>query len=137
MQNKVAIITGASSGIGRAAALLFAKKGTKVIAVGRNSKELAVLKDEFIEKKGSIKTVLADLSETSQVDKLVTDAIDNFGQIDVLVNAAGIILNGSIETTSLGDWDKMMNINLRAVFYMMNKCVPHLERTKGNVVNVS
>lgn len=137
MQNKVAVITGASSGIGRATALLFAKKGSKVIAVGRNSKELNALKDEFNEKKGLIKTVLADLTETTQVDKLVTDAAENFGQIDVLVNAAGIIQNGSIETTTLDDWDKMMNVNLRAVFYIMNKCVPHLERTKGNIVNVS
>jgi NAD(P)-dependent dehydrogenase (short-subunit alcohol dehydrogenase family) len=137
MQNKVAIITGASSGIGRAAALLFAKKGAKVIATGRNSKELNSLKEDFDEKKGSIKTVLADLRETTQVDKLVTDTIDNFGQIDILVNSAGIIANGSIETTSLDDWDKMMDINLRAVFYMMSKCVPHLEKTKGNVVNVS
>jgi NAD(P)-dependent dehydrogenase (short-subunit alcohol dehydrogenase family) len=137
MQNKVAIITGASSGIGRATSLLFAKKGTKVIAIGRNSKELNTLRDEFSEKKGSIKPVLADLCETTQVDKLITDAVDGFGQIDVLVNAAGIIANGSIETTSLNDWDKMMNINLRAVFYIMNKCVPHLEKTKGNIVNVS
>jgi NAD(P)-dependent dehydrogenase (short-subunit alcohol dehydrogenase family) len=53
------------------------------------------------------------------------------------VNAAGIILNGSIENTALEDWDKMMNINLRAVFSMMQKCVPHLAETKGNVVNVS
>ncbi len=58
-------------------------------------------------------------------------------QIDVLVNAAGIILNGSIENTTLEDWDEMMNINLRAVFFMMQQCVPHLEKTKGNVVNVS
>ena len=137
MQNKVVIITGASSGIGRAAALLFAKKGSKVIAIGRNSKELSSLKEEFDEKKGSIKTVLADLLETTQIDKLVTDVVDSFGQIDVLINSAGIIANGSIETTSLDDWDKMMNINLRSVFYMMHKCVPHLEKTKGNVVNVS
>jgi NAD(P)-dependent dehydrogenase (short-subunit alcohol dehydrogenase family) len=137
MLNKVAIITGASSGIGRATALLFAKKGAKVIAIGRNTKELNSLRDEYKEKKGLIKTVLADIRETTQVDKLVIDAVENLGQIDVLVNAAGIIANGSIETTSLDDWDKMMDINLRAVFYMMSKCVPHLEKTKGNIVNVS
>jgi NAD(P)-dependent dehydrogenase (short-subunit alcohol dehydrogenase family) len=137
MQEKVVIITGASSGIGRATALLFAENGAKVIAIGRNEKELGALRDEAHEKNGFIKTVLADVTETRQVDKLVTDTIDNFGQLDVLVNAAGIIANGSIENTELDNWDKMMNVNLRAVFYLMNRAVPHLEKTKGNIVNVS
>ncbi len=132
MKDKVAIITGASSGIGRATALLFAKKGSKVIAVGRNEKELNALRDEV-----ELKVQLADVREIKQVEKLVTDTADFFGKIDVLVNAAGIILNGSIENTNLDDWDKMMNVNLRSVFYLMQKCVPHLEKTKGNIVNVS
>jgi NAD(P)-dependent dehydrogenase (short-subunit alcohol dehydrogenase family) len=132
MKDKVVIITGASSGIGRAAALLFAKKGSKVVAVGRNEKELNALRDEV-----EIKVQLADVRENTQVEKLVNDTIDSFGQIDVLVNAAGILLNGTIEDTKLEDWDKMMNVNLRSVFFLMQKCVPHLEKTKGNIVNVS
>ena len=137
MKDKVAIITGASSGIGRAAALLFAKKGSKVIAVGRNEKELNALRDEIQERDGILKVQLADVREITQVEKLVTDTAEAFGKIDILVNAAGILLNGTIENTTLDDWDKMMNINLRSVFFMMQKCVPHLEKTKGNVVNVS
>ncbi len=137
MLDKVVIVTGASSGIGRATALIFAERGAKVIAVGRNEKELNVLRDEAHEKNVVIKTHLADVCEIRQVDQLVTDTADNFGQIDVLINAAGIIANGSIENTELDDWDKMMNINLRAVFYVMNRCVPHLEKSKGNIVNVS
>lgn len=137
MQDKVVIVTGASSGIGRAAANLFVENGAKVIAVGRNEKELNSLKDETQGKSGSLKTVLADLRETSQVDKLVTDTIDNFKKLDILVNAAGIIANGSIQTTGLEEWDKMMDINLRSVFYLMHKCVGHLENSKGNIVNVS
>ena len=137
MKDKVAIITGASSGIGRATALLFAKKGSKVIAVGRNEKELNLLRDELGERDGVLKVQLADVREITQVEKLVTDTADAFGKIDVLVNAAGIIMNGSIENTELDDWDKMMNINLRSVFFLMQKCVPHLEKSKGNVVNVS
>ena len=110
MQNKVAIITGASSGIGRATAILFVEAGAKVIAVGRNEKELNLLRDKAQNKKGSLKVHLADIRETSQVDRLVTETSENFGQIDVLINAAGIIGNGSIENTSLDDWDKMMDI---------------------------
>lgn len=137
MKDKIVIITGASSGIGRAAASLFAKKGSKVIAVGRNEKELNALRDELQERDGFLKVQLADVREITQVEKLVNDTAETFGKIDVLINSAGIILNGTIENTTLDDWDKMMNINLRSVFFMMQKCVPHLEKTKGNVVNVS
>jgi NAD(P)-dependent dehydrogenase (short-subunit alcohol dehydrogenase family) len=80
---------------------------------------------------------LGDITETSQVDRLVSDTIDSFGRLDVLVNSAGIIKSGNIENTTLDDWDKMMNINLRSLFYVMQKCVPHLEAVKGNIVNVS
>ncbi|HQU82814.1 MAG TPA: SDR family oxidoreductase [Pyrinomonadaceae bacterium] len=137
MQDKVAVITGASSGIGRAAALIFAANGAKVAAVARNEKELNLLREEAKQNGGNVKPYLCDLRETRQVDRLVTEITDHFGQIDVLVNAAGIIANGSIENTSLDIWDKMMDINLRSVFYLMQKCVPFLEKTKGNVVNVS
>lgn len=137
MQDKVAVITGASSGIGRATALLFARSGARVVAVGRNEKELGHLRDEAKGALGSIKPLLADVSETSQVDRLVSETVAGFGQIDVLVNAAGIIKNGTVENTTLDDWDKMMNINLRSVFYVMQKCVPFLAETRGNIVNVS
>ena len=137
MQGKVCLITGASSGIGRAAALLFADNGAEVIAVGRNETELKSLRDESQAGSGTLKVRIADVLEMTQVEKLINDTVETYGQIDVLVNAAGIIMNGSIENTTLDDWDKMMNINLRAVFFMMQKCVPHLEKTEGNIVNVS
>ena len=137
MTGKVVIITGASSGIGRATAIHFAKSGSNVIAVGRNEKELNALREQAQGKKGTIKIHLADMRETTQVERLVNDTVQAFDQIDVLVNSAGIIMNGSTENTSLDDWDKMMDINLRSVFFMMQKCIPHLEKTKGNVVNVS
>ena len=137
MKNKIAVVTGASSGIGRATALLFAKNGYDVVAFGRNEIELNALRDEARDATGSIKIHLGDITETSQVHRLVSDAIDTFGRIDVLVNAAGIIKSGNIENTTLDDWDKMMNINLRSAFYLIQRCIPYLEATTGNVVNVS
>ncbi|MFN2391686.1 MAG: glucose 1-dehydrogenase [Pyrinomonadaceae bacterium] len=137
MKEKVAIITGASSGIGRATALHFVEKGGNVMALGRNEKKLTSLLDEAKEKNGTVKTQLADINQFSNVERVIFETIDKFGQIDVLINAAGIILNGTIENTSLDDWDKMMNINLRSLFFLTQKCVPHLEKTKGNIVNVS
>jgi NAD(P)-dependent dehydrogenase (short-subunit alcohol dehydrogenase family) len=137
MRDKTVIVTGASSGIGRAAARLFAENGARVVAVGRNEKELSALRDECEAPAGTIKIHLADVRQVSQVERLAAETVETFGGIDALVNAAGIIANGSIETTTLDEWDKMLNVNLRAVFYIMQKCVPHLEKTKGNVVNVS
>lgn len=137
MKEKIVIVTGASSGIGRATALLFAENDSQVIALGRNEKELNSLRDEAHKNEKKIKIHLTDLRETSQVERFLTDTIEHFGQIDVLINAAGIIFNGSIENTNLDEWDKMMNINLRSVFFLMNKCIPFLEKTGGNIVNVS
>jgi NAD(P)-dependent dehydrogenase (short-subunit alcohol dehydrogenase family) len=135
MKGKVAIVTGASSGIGRATAALLAKNGAKVIAVGRNEKELGTLSRSATD--GSIRAQLADVTEMSHLERIVSEAVGNFGRIDVLVNSAGMIRNGTIENTTLDDWDRMMNLNLRSIFVLMQKCIPHLAETKGNIVNVS
>jgi NAD(P)-dependent dehydrogenase (short-subunit alcohol dehydrogenase family) len=135
MHGKVAVVTGASSGIGRATASLFAGKGMNVLAVGRNKRELSSLANDS--DAGSIKTCVADVTELSQLDGIVSAALNSFGQIDVLVNSAGIIMSGSIENTTVDDWNALMNINVRSVFALMQRCVPHLENTRGNVVNVS
>ena len=137
MSGKVALITGASSGIGRAASLRFARDGFVIIALGRNLAELGTLRDEAHQFGGVVRPHLCDVTETSQVDRVITGTIETHNRIDVLVNAAGIIKNGSIEDTTLADWDKMMNINLRSMFYITQKCVPYLVESKGNVVNVS
>ena len=137
MEGKVAIVTGASSGIGRATALVFARNHVNVVAVGRNEADLGTLRDESRDFPGTIRPHLADVTELSQVDRLVSETVEHVGQIDVLVNAAGILKPGNIETTTLDEWDKMMNINVRSVFYLMQLCVPHLETSKGNIVNVS
>jgi NAD(P)-dependent dehydrogenase (short-subunit alcohol dehydrogenase family) len=137
LTGKVAIVTGATSGIGRATARLFAKNGAKVVAIGRNETDLGHLRDESRDDAGEIRPHLADVTEFSQVDRFVSETIDNYGRLDILVNAAGIIKNGNITDTTLDEWDKMLNINLRSVFYLMQKCVPYLESSKGNIVNVS
>ncbi len=137
MKGKVALVTGASSGIGRATSLRLAREGAVVIGVGRNQSELGSLRDEAHQIGGVVKPHLAEVTETSQIDRLVTETVETHSRIDILVNAAGIIKNGSIEDTTLADWDKMMNINLRAMFYLTQKCVPHLVASKGNIVNVS
>ena len=137
MKDKIVLVTGASSGIGKAVAALFANNGATVIAVGRNDKELSALRESVSSADGTVKIQLADVTELSQIDRIVSEIVQSFGHIDVLVNSAGIIKNGTVEDTTLDDWDKMMNINLRSVFNLMQKCVPHMIESKGNIVNVS
>jgi NAD(P)-dependent dehydrogenase (short-subunit alcohol dehydrogenase family) len=137
MKDKVVLITGASSGIGRATAKLFTRNGSTVIATGRSEAELTSLQSETAEYSGDVKPRLADVTETTQIDRLVTEIGDTFGQIDVLVNSAGIIKSGTLENTTLDDWDKMLDINLRSVFYLCQRVLPMLEASKGNIVSVS
>lgn len=137
MSSKVALVTGASSGIGRATALNFLESGIRVAAIGRNESELSALRSEAGGANGEFRYYLADVTETSHIERVLSETIEHFGQIDILVNAAGIIKNGTVENTTLDDWDKMMSIDLRSVFYLMQKCIPHLEKTRGNIVNVS
>jgi NAD(P)-dependent dehydrogenase (short-subunit alcohol dehydrogenase family) len=134
---KVVLVTGATSGIGRACALRFAGAGAHIAAVGRNEGALANLSKEVGATSGKTLLLQADLSLTQEAERVVDQTIEHAGGIDVLVNAAGHIATGTIEDTSLEAWDAMLNINLRAIFYLMQKAVPSLVERRGNVVNVS
>ena len=136
-KEKTAIVTGATSGIGRAVAVKLAAEGARVAAVGRNQEKLTALQGEIEQAGGTIEIIRADVTNESAPQKIVETTVENFGQIDILINAAGIIGNGTIENTALEAWDEMMNINVRSVFLLMQKAVPFLEQTKGNIVNVS
>lgn len=134
---KVVLITGATSGIGRACVLKFADAGARIAAVGRNEEALANLSREVGEASGRTLLLQADLSRAEEAERVVEQTIEHAGGIDVLVNAAGHIAAGTIEDSSLEAWDAMLNINLRAVFYLTQKAMPSLIKRKGNVVNVS
>jgi NAD(P)-dependent dehydrogenase (short-subunit alcohol dehydrogenase family) len=137
MDGKVAIVTGASSGIGRASALRMAQEGADVVAVGRDEQALRDVAAE-LESAGRRVTVVAmDVTSADAPARIVDAAVTAHGRIDMLVNAAGIIGGGTIETTTDEGWDEMLDINLRAPFRLMRAAVPHLARGRGAVVNVS
>ena len=137
LEGRVALVTGASSGIGRATALRFAEAGATVALVGRNYDALEEVADEIFKGGLTALKISADVTDEIQAGMAVNAAVTQLGGLDVLVNAAGVISNGTVETTPLADWDMMMNVNLRAVFHLMQLAAPHLARRPGNVVNVS
>jgi len=135
--SKTLLVTGATSGIGRAAAFRFAAAGANIAAVGRNETALTELKRELSDLGAECLTIQADLSNPESAADVVSQTENHLGGIDVLVNAAGHISNGTVETTSLDAWDAMLDINLRAVFVLIQKAVPSLIKRRGNIVNVS
>jgi NAD(P)-dependent dehydrogenase (short-subunit alcohol dehydrogenase family) len=136
--NKVAIVTGASSGIGRATVVALAAEGALVAAVGRDGSALQTVVEEAGHAGGhSIAVVVADVTEAAAPGAIVEETLKRFGGIDVLVNAAGVIGMGMTEATTDDQWDRMMAINLRAPFRLMREAFPALKERRGAVVNVS
>ncbi len=133
--HRVLLVTGATSGIGKATALRFAEAGASVVAVGRDNDSLGQLQKTIGD--AQCLAIAADVSNESEIDRVVTQSLERFGGIDVLVNAAGHISSGTIENTPLAAWDAMMGINLRAPFLLMQRATPSLIERHGNVVNVS
>jgi NAD(P)-dependent dehydrogenase (short-subunit alcohol dehydrogenase family) len=134
---KVAVITGATSGIGHACAVGFAKEGANIACVGRKEEALRDVAQELQNTGVEALPVRADLSVDEEADHIVDEAVRVFGGIDVMVNAAGFLSTGTIENTSLETWDEMMNVNVRAVFRLMQRALPSLIDRRGNIVNVS
>lgn len=137
LNDKIALVTGASSGIGRATALLFAAAGARVALVGRDAEALAWVAGEIASGGATARAIVADVTRETDAERAVAETVEHFGGLDVLVNAAGGLSSGTIETTTLDAWDAMLDVNLRAVFHLMQLAIPHLEPREGNIVNVS
>jgi NAD(P)-dependent dehydrogenase (short-subunit alcohol dehydrogenase family) len=138
LSGKRALVTGGSSGIGRACAATLVRKGAHVAVVARRQ---AMVEDTVAtitaERKGTAWAIVADLVEAADRKRCVEEAVGFLGSLDILVNAAGILEGGSVETTTLEDFDRTMDINVRSLFALARLTIPHLERTKGAVVNIS
>jgi len=142
LSGKVAIITGSSSGIGLVVAEKLAAHGTKVTLSGRNLDGLAEAKKKCIAaglKEGDVCTVAGEITDEHTRERLVAETVKQFGKIDILVNNAGASPLSSVAmgNANLQTFDKVFDINVRALVDLTMKAVPHLIKTKGNVVNVS
>ncbi|XP_055847374.1 3-oxoacyl-[acyl-carrier-protein] reductase FabG-like [Episyrphus balteatus] len=133
---KVVLITGASSGIGAAAAETFAKLGASLVLTGRNINNLKEVATKCSADNQPL-LVPGDVTKEADNEKLVAATLEKYGKLDVLVNNAGIIETGTIENTSMEQYDRIMNTNIRSIYHLTMLAVPHLVKTKGNIVNVS
>lgn len=134
---KSIIVTGATSGIGRATAEAFGKDGGSLVLVGRQETALAEVAGAVRSAGGRAVACRADVTAADAPERIVNSALEAFGHIDVVVNAAGVIASGTLEATTDEVWDAMMAVNLRAPFRLMRAAAPHLTARKGSVVNVS
>ena len=137
IKEKVTIITGASSGIGKATAFCFAREKAKLMLVSRNEQALKEIANSARQIGAEVEMFPADITDEQQVKECIDKTMETFGGIDIMVNSAGIITSGTIENTTLAEWDYMMNINLRSIFLLTQLALPSLIERKGNIVNVS
>ncbi|XP_068154526.1 3-oxoacyl-[acyl-carrier-protein] reductase FabG [Drosophila tropicalis] len=137
LSGKVVIVTGASSGIGAAIAQVLAREGAQLSLVGRNVANLEATQKTLVEKFSGIKVQIVTADVTKDADVIVKKTLDKFGRIDVLVNNAGILGVGGLETLDIETFDAVLNTNVRGVILLTKATIPHLLKTKGAVVNVS
>jgi 3-oxoacyl-[acyl-carrier protein] reductase len=137
IQNKIALITGASRGIGRAAALALAREGAHIVAAARTQSDLDALAQEIRALGREALAVACDVSVEADVEALHRRAIDRFGRVDILVNNAGVGKYGPLESISAAEYDWMMNTNMRATFLCTRAFLPEmLARQSGDIVFV-
>lgn len=139
LEGKVVLLTGASSGMGREMALLFAKEGAKVVAVARRMNRLEDLAKEAADTAGELIPLEGDVSKDEDIDHMVDFTLEKYGKLDILVNNAGI-LDDFVPVGELTDelWNKVININLTSPMKLARKVLPIMEKQEcGNIINVS
>lgn len=137
-KNKVVVITGASSGIGEASAIQFAKKGANIVLVARRKEKLLVVQKNI--SKFNVKTLVCtcDVSQKSQVKQMAQDVLEKFGRIDVLVNNAGFVIYGKVNDLTIEEIESQMETNYFGMVYCIKNFLPiMLEQNFGHIVNVA
>lgn len=138
LQNKIILITGSGSGIGKATALLFAKEGATVIVNDLAADKGQETVDEISANGGKARFIQADVTDAASVKSMVDDIIAEFGKIDVLFNNAGVSGVGAIHEVEPDAWDRVITINIRGVFLPSKYVIPHMmEQNNGSIINMS
>ncbi|THF75511.1 SDR family NAD(P)-dependent oxidoreductase [Cohnella fermenti] len=138
LQNKVAIITGAGSGIGRASALLFAKESAAVVIADADARGGAAVAEQIREAGGKSLFIHGDISELDGASEMARKAIETFGKIDILFNNAGVSGVGVLHEIEPEAWDRVMKVNVRGVYMSCKATVPYMmEKRGGSIINMS
>lgn len=134
LADRIAIVTGAASGMGLATAQVFADEGAKVLAVDRPGTPLADVHRDY----DAIAVLEQDIAEDGAAEAIISAAIDQFGALDILVNNAGVGSNALVEVMPIDEWDRVMGVNLRAMFLLCKAAIPHLRETgHGRIINLA
>lgn len=134
LEGKVAIITGAAAGIGRASALLFAREGARVAAVDLDANGIHTVVQEISTAGGEALALPADVATADAVQQVVRAVLGHFGRVDILFNNAGIVPHGKIHMTTEADWDRTMTVNLKSMYLLCHQVVPIFLRQGGGVI---
>lgn len=138
LNNKVIIITGASSGIGRSTAKKLAQEGAKVVLAARREERLVELAEEIRSMGGSAVYKVTDVTSRKNVEELVSFTLETYGQIDVLFNNAGIMPLSYMKNGRVEEWDQMIDVNIKGVLHGVGAILPHmLERNSGHIITTS
>lgn len=135
---KVVVITGASSGLGEAAARLLCAKGASVVLGARRIERLRSLAGELTGSGGKALALTTDVTHYDQVKKLVDTAVETYGRIDVMINNAGLMPQSPLELLKIDEWDRMIDVNIKGVLYGIAAALPYMKKQKaGHIMNVS
>lgn len=137
VKNKVAIITGAASGIGRATAMLFAKEGANVVVVDIDKEKGEETANHIKEKRGNAFFIEADVSKAKDAKKIADEAMKKYGKIDIMFNNAGVFAIGSVVDTDEETWDKIIDVNLKGTYLCSKYVIPKMvQQRKGVIINM-
>jgi meso-butanediol dehydrogenase / (S,S)-butanediol dehydrogenase / diacetyl reductase len=137
LAGKVALVTGAGTGIGRACALLFAREGARVAVAARRAEPLATVTVEMAKAGGETLAVQCDVTQARQVQDAMRAIVGRFGRLDVVVNNAGALIAATAEETSDADWDRIIDVNAKGTFLVSRAALPELRRTGGgSIINI-
>ncbi|MDR2293528.1 MAG: SDR family oxidoreductase [Prevotellaceae bacterium] len=138
LKNRVAVITGASSGLGADAARSYAQAGANVAILARRKEKLEKLSDELQNFGVESLAISCDVTDENQVKSAIEQVVSKFGKIDILLNNAGVAVRGGVHQLSAEDWDKVFNTNVKGIFLMSKYVVPHMiKQNYGKIVNIS
>lgn len=138
IRNKVVVITGGSSGMGEATARYLAANGAKVVIAARRAERITALAAEITAAGGTAIAVTTDVTKRDDVKKLVDQAVETYGRIDVLINNAGVMPLSPIEQLKIDEWDQMIDVNLRGVLHGIAAALPHMKaQMSGHIINTA